>query len=94
MSPIETPPTSDTLRATAPGRKAQDADAGCLGESLLLVVEGQQGFGSDFDGDMEEVHPADGNGESVFGAEFARGADGVAPVELRVRPVAEPDFLL
>jgi len=29
----------------------------------------------------------------VFGAEFARGADGVAPVELRVRPVAEPDFV-
>ena len=56
---------------------------------------GQQGVGSDFDGDgdMEEVHPADGNGESVFGTEIARSADGVAPVKLRVRPVAEPDFL-
>ncbi len=42
---------------------------------------------------MEEVHPAVGNGESVFGTEFARGADGVPPVELGVRPVAEPDFL-
>ena len=59
------------------------------------MVEGEQGVGSDFDGDgdMEEVHPADGNGESVFGTEFARSADGVPPVELGVRPVAEPDFL-
>ena len=51
------------------------------------MIEGQQGVGSDFnfDGDMEEFHPADGNGESVFGTEFARSADGVTPVELGVR---------
>ena len=59
------------------------------------MIEGQQGVGSDFDfdGDMEEVHPADGNRASVFGTEFARSANGVAPVELGVRPVAESDFL-
>jgi len=67
-----------------PGGTAQDPNACCFGESLLLVVKGQQGVGSDFngDGDMEEIQPADRNGESVLGAEFARGADGVAPVEL------------
>ena len=42
---------------------------------------------------MKEIHAADRHGETVFGAEFAGGSDGVPPVELDVRPVAEADFL-
>ena len=59
------------------------------------MIEGNQGVGSNFNGDgnVKEIHSADGNGKSVLCADFARGADGVTPVELGVRPVAEPDFL-
>ena len=42
--------THETSSSAAPGGKAQDADACCFGESLLLVIEVQQGVGSDFDG--------------------------------------------
>jgi hypothetical protein len=61
----------------------------------LVCVESQEGVGSDFDGDgdVEEVHPADGNREPVLCAEFACGADGVPPVKFGVRPVAGADFL-
>lgn len=61
----------------------------------MLLVKCQERIGSrlDGDGDVEKIHPADGHRESVLGAEFTGGADGVAPVEFSVRPVAEADFL-
>ncbi len=95
MDPLQGRWIESEASAAAPGGKAQNPNTGCFGESLLLAVEGQQSVGSDFDGDgdMEEIHPADGNGKAMFGAQFARATDGTAPVELRVRPVAEPDFL-
>jgi hypothetical protein len=62
----------------------------------LLLIEREKRVRSDFDGygNVEKVHPADGNGETVFGTEFARGADGVPPIELGMRPVTKTDFLL
>jgi hypothetical protein len=42
---------------------------------------------------MEEVHSTNGNGETMLGAQFARSADGILPVEFRVRPVTKADFL-
>ena len=64
-------------------------------ESFLLLIECHDGVGSDFDcdGDMEEIHPPDGNGKTMLSAEFARGANGILPIELGMRPVAEANFL-
>ena len=77
------------------GGKGQDTNACHFRESFLILVECQDGVGSHFDGDgdVEKIHPADGNGKAVLGAEFARGANGVPQVEFGVRPVAEADFL-
>ena len=66
-----------------------------FGKSFLLTVKRQDGVGSYFDGDgdMEEIHSSDGNGKTMLGAEFACGANGILPIELGMRPVAEANFL-
>ena len=61
----------------------------------MLLIECQDRVGSHFDGDgdMEKIHPADGNRKAVFGTDVIRGANGVPPVEFGVRPAAGTDFL-
>ena len=61
----------------------------------MLAVECQDGVGSHFDGDgdVKEIHPPDGNGKTILGAEFACGANGILPIELGMRPVAEANLL-
>lgn len=70
-------------------------EAGGLGERILFVVEREKTVRGQFegDGDMEEVHPSNEHLERMFSGQLASGANGRGPVELDVRPVAEPHFL-
>ena len=87
-TPAASPPTSLSPLLFA-------SDACRFREGFLLLIECQDRVGSQFDGDgdMEKIHPADGNRKAVFGTQFTGGTNGVAPVEFGVRPVAETDFL-
>lgn len=73
-----------------------DLDAGGLGEGGLVGVEGEEEFGVDLqsDGNVEEVHAADGEGGAVLDAELVGAADGIDPAEFDVGEVAQPNLSL
>ena len=66
-----------------------------LRKAGLIFVESEQLLRADLagDGDVEEIHRADGVVAGMHGAEFVGRAHGVGPRKFHVRPVTEADFV-
>ena len=61
----------------------------------LLLVECEKLLRADLarDGDVKEIHRADGAISGMDGAEFIGNTHGIGPGKLHVRPVTEADFV-
>ncbi len=76
-------------------RSIPNGQSGGAGEVSLVPVKGQEFVRADFagDGDVEKVHCPDGQVTGMDRTKFIGGANGIDPIELSVRPIAEAYFL-